>query len=238
MKGEKHRCWKVRVDETPGVEEKILAWTKLVDIPMVVKEDPDGETPNPHYHFAVRFDKECSQETVRNRVKEALKGEAKLDYATGVWDDSIEYLVYMAKGDDWSLVKDGKRAPHGSTCLPKVIHYVPQVDGSGGFWTPGSLHERFWQRARDEYSPELRKNIKEKLPVLIEGWASTIRNDSECSTYCQQQMRAMELVLDFYKGKVADHVAFPIIQSIMYKVNREQVRSDFQARMFKKFSRM
>lgn len=238
MKGEKHRCWKVRVDEAPGIEDKIVSWAQTVDIPLIVREDPDGETPNPHYHFGIRFDKECSQETVRNRVKDALKGEAKLDYATGVWDDSIDYLVYMCKGDDWTYVKDGKRSPHGETRPPKVIRYVPQVDGSGGFWTPGSLHERFWQRARDEYSPELRKNIKEKLPVLIEGWAQTIRKDPECTSYCAQQDAAMDLVIDFYKGKVQDHVAFPIIQSIMYKVNREHTVSDFKSRMFKKFSRI
>lgn len=237
MKGVKHRSWKVRVDDVSGMEQKILEWAKTVEMPIVVWESPDGETSNPHYHIALRLSKECSSETLRNKVKEALKGEAKLDYATGPWDDDVKYLQYCCKGDDWTLVKEGRLVPGSfEPRPPKVIHYMPDL-GDGKFHSPGELHKAFWSTAVAEYNPDLRSSKAHKLPVLIEGWAAIIRKDDECSTYYAKQDKAMELVLEYYGGKVADHHAFPIIQSIMYKVDKVNTISDFKSRMFKKFSR-
>lgn len=236
MGGEKYRCWKVRVDDTSGMESKILEWAKSVDIPLVVWESPDNESPNPHFHLAVRLEKECGAETLRNKVKSALKGEAKLDYATGPWDDAYLYLQYMCKGDDWSRVKDGTKVPGTFTPLPPKVIYQKLISGDGKFITPCELHAAFWEKAKADYDPGKRSKGGKYLPALIEGWATLVRKDEDCTSYERQQEKAMELVFDYYSGKVADHHAFPIIQSILYKVDKHTTCSNFKNRMFKKFS--
>lgn len=239
MASKSSSTWALRVDDYPGLVEKIHSWK--VEKVLVVLEDPDDDCPNPHYHMAIRLPKSCTQQSFRDKVLAALKGEAKLDYATKIWDDGSEYLQYCCKGDDWLAVKAGDKIPGKFVPrLPKVIAYTPKLDTSGGIESPDIWHSRWWEQAVKDYSPELRKKRKENLPALIEGWASQIKSEfstGELVNYIQQQDRAMELVAIHYKLKIQDHHAFSIIQSIMYHVDSKQSTEDFKSRMFKRFSK-
>lgn len=236
----KSATWALRVDDYPGLDGKIKSWND-VEIVICVLEDSDDDCPNPHYHLAIRLPKAIGAEAFRDRVKAALKGEAKLDYATRIWDDAEEYLRYCSKGDDWKYVVDGSKRPGEFTPRqPIVLIYKPKLDMSGNLESPATWHSRWWIQAEKDYSPELRKKRKENLPALIDGWASQIKSEfssGELLNYVQQQDRAMELVIMHYKGKISDHHAFPVIQSVMYSVDSKQTTEDFKSRMFKRFSR-
>ena len=231
----KSSAWSVRIDEIPGVtREAVIAWCHKYNAVLAVREETDDETPNPHYHIALRTE-EVSQETVRNWVKK-LFGDSvfsRSDFATAIWDGEDKFLRYCCKGPDWQDVKSGKTKQMDSPRQPDVV--MTQLL----MMTTTELNREFW--TENKVKGDLVKKGKSKSPELVEEVVSQVRAKIASSeitdTWLSKCSMANEILMDVYKGKVNDHIIFPILQSCMYHLDRKTTVADQFSRMLKKFSR-
>lgn len=215
-----------RVDEMTGTAEKVIEFCKSPrhGVVLCTREEGDTGHPNPHYHFAIRLSEPVSQETIRNWAKSLLPpGATKSDFQTATWDGEEKFLRYCCKGvNAGAIMKGDVKAP---VLPPKVIssHLLGM--------TVEALHKDFWAE-NAKAAPAVKKRKEELVRSCIEHVKS-----AGLTTYADQLETACAFVLAEYKGKVNDHVAFPIIQSVMWSLNTHQASADFHSRMLKKFSR-
>lgn len=235
MVKKKSSAWSVRIDEIPGVtRDVIVAWCHKYNAVLAVREETDDETPNPHYHIALRTE-EVSQETVRNWTKKAFGDSpfSRSDFATAIWDGDEKFLRYCCKGPNWHDIKTGKTKQMDSLRQPDVV--MTQLL----LITTNQLHADFW--AANKAKGELVKKAKSKSPELVEEVVSQVRakiaSSEIADTWLSKCETANEILMDIYKGKVNDHVIFPILQSCMYHLDRKTTVADQFSRMLKKFSR-
>lgn len=219
----KSDAWSVRVDDVSGVSGKVVKWCEEKGVVLCVREEADNDTPNPHYHMAIRTPGEVTQETIRNWVKSLLPtGFTKHDFSTAVWDGEEALLRYLCKGPNWAQIKKGEKVP---VLPPKVI--FRQLLGK----TVEDLHSDFWKENAIK-GPAVKKRRED----IVKECVAAVK-DSGLESYAERMELASGLILDAYSGKVNDHVAFPILQSVMWTLDRRQATADFHARMLKKFSR-
>lgn len=231
----KASAWSVRIDEIPGVTREVVsAWCSKYNAVLCVREETDDETPNPHYHMALRTE-EVSQETVRNWVKKVFGDSpySRSDFATAVWDGEDSFLRYCCKGPDWQDVKSGKTKQMDSPRQPDVVFtqllIITTVELSREFWAQNKAKGELVKKGKTK-SPELVDEVVARVRAKIASMEITDTWLSKCET-------ANEILMDIYKGKVNDHVIFPILQSCMYHLDRKVTVADQFGRMLKKFSR-
>lgn len=230
----KASAWSIRIDEIPGVtREGIKAWCHKHNAVICVREEVDDETPNPHYHIALRTET-VSQETVRNWTKKVFGDSpfSRSDFATAVWDGEESFLRYCCKGPDWQDVKSGKTKQMDSPRQPDVVMTQLML------LTTTSLHAEFWTENRAK-SASVKKG-KGKSPELVDETVANIRVKIASGEVEDSWMAKCEAangyLMDIYKGKCNDHVIFPVLQSVMYQLDRKQTVSSQFSRMLKKFS--
>lgn len=230
----KSSAWSIRIDEIPGVtREGIKAWCLKYNAVLCVREEVDDETPNPHYHIALRTE-EVSQETVRNWTKKVFGDSSfsRSDFATSVWDGEESFLRYCCKGPDWQDVKSGKTKQMDSPRKPDVIMTQLLV------MTTDSLHTSFW--SENKVKTERVKKCKSNPPELVDETVTKVRDKVKSGEIEDNWMAKCEaangILMDVYKGKCNDHVIFPVLQSVMYYLDRKQTVSSQFSRMLKKFS--
>jgi len=231
----KASAWSIRIDEIPGVTREVVsAWCSKYNAVLCVREETDEETPNPHYHIALRTE-EVSQETVRNWTKKVFGDSpfSRSDFATAIWDGEDKFLRYCCKGPDWQDVKSGKTKQMDSPRLPNVVFtQLLKI-------TTEDLHREFW--AENKVKGTLVKKAKNKSPELVEEVVSQVRakiaSSEIADTWLSKCETANEILMDVYKGKVNDHIIFPVLQSCMYMLDRKVTVADQFSRMLKKFSR-
>ena len=170
----KASAWSIRIDEVAGLTRAtIVDWCKKYNAVLCCREDPDNETPNPHYHIALRSD-EVSQETIRNWTKKAF-GDlpfSKSDFATAVWDGEEKYLRYCCKGPDWHADKTKQMDSYRK---PDVVFTQLLI------MTTDSLHAAFWDA--NKASGERVKPGSKKSPELVDEVAEQVRAKVASSEY-------------------------------------------------------
>lgn len=217
----KATAWAIRIDDLPGVADKIVDWCSAKGVVLCTKEYSDDDSVNPHYHIAMRT-AEVSQETIRNWVKALLPPTAtRSDYATGEWKDDDRYLRYCCKGPNWhNITKGVDKEP----LKPIVIYRMlmsPTVE---------SLHADFWKE-NVASKPKGKIERNELVQMCVEHVkASGIGDD-----YLSRMEIASAYVVRHFKGKVNDHVIFPVVQSVLWHLDRNRVEADVFSRMRKKF---
>lgn len=213
----KSTAWSIRVDEIPGVtREQIVNWSALNGAVLCVREETDEETPNPHYHIAIRT-LEVSQETIRNRVRKLFEGieYSRSDYSTAVWDSDDKLLKYFSKGPGWKT-----KTPGG---LPDVV-FTNLLEA-----TIKSFHEDFWK----ENSSRGKKIKKSKIDLIDEIYEKA-KEHKFTNWYSAMEFVTGEFI-DSMSGKVNDNVLFPLVQSVMWKLDPGSVKKTAYERMSQKF---
>jgi len=224
---DKYIAWHLRFDIKDGATEGSASdppappprWPK--DFPVkfgviyLVQEQGDQETPNPHYHVACVFSTPESKQTLKNRFQKMFPGHIKADYALMPWkayglpDDNL--LTYMSKGP----VKTG--TPEKPIVLINATLHDPEA-----------LYNKYWATNAIMKS-ETSDKKKPMYEIIIDR---CIKFDS----YEEQQEEVIAKTLAAYRGKIADHIAFPCIQAVMYHFYPKRTEIDFASRMRKKFS--
>lgn len=230
----KASAWAIRIDEVAGLTRSaIIDWCKKYNAVVCCREEPDSETPNPHYHIALRSD-EVSQETIRNWTKKAF-GDlpySKSDFATSVWDGEENYLRYCCKGPDW---QGDKTKQMDSYRKPDVIFTQLLII------TTDSLHAAYWAENKARLAALVQKTAK-KSPELVDEVVDQIRTKLASSEieddWLSKCSAANTILMDVFKGKCNDHIIFPILQSVMYQLDRKQTVANQFSRMLKKFSHL
>lgn len=227
----KASAWAIRIDEVAGLTRSVIIdWCKKYNAVLCCREEPDSETPNPHYHIALRSD-EVSQETIRNWTKKAF-GDlpySKSDFATAMWDGDEKYLRYCCKGPDW---QSDKTKQMDSYRKPDVV--FTQLLSI----TTDSLHKGFWDT--NKVSGDRVKPGSKKSPELVEEVVDKVRSKLASGeiedTWMTKCEAANAILMDVYKGKCNDHAIFPVLQSVMYNLDRKVTVAYQFSRMLKKFS--
>lgn len=210
-------AWMVRLDLKP---DQVIPNEFYVQFNVILccKElGSNQETPNPHIHAACVFPEPVSKQTLRNRLRKLFpehKGSKDIDIRPwkkyGLPEDGT--FRYMCKGP----LKSHKT-------LPEILY-------NATLHNPAELHEAYWvENAKlkaDTASDDKKKPIYE---IIIERM-------TKYDNYEEQWDEAVYRTLQFYKGKVNDHVAFPTIQAAVYHYYPDRCQQDFRARMLKKFS--
>lgn len=211
--------WSFYIDEKHGVtREVILDFCKKWDVVLAVREDrePEHPEPNPHYHLAFRTPREYTQKGVRDIVRKMFTSspDAK-DWGTSIWDESDELLRYFCKGPGW--------AAKTKTELPDVV-FTKLAPG-----TIKEFHEEFWKK--NESSG---KKIKKLKIDLIEEIYQKAKKEKFTNWFLAVEFVTGAFV-DELSGKVNDHVLFPLVQSVMWKLDPSGVKKTVYERMVQKF---
>lgn len=176
----------------------------------------NDETPNPHYHVACVFSTPESKQTLNNRFKKMFPTHCGGDFAFIPWktyqqsDDNL--LTYLSKGPS------------------KTVPEKPNVIINNTLHDPEALFNKYWATntvmKAESANPELKKPAYEIV----------ISRCMKMDNYEDQQEEVLSKTLAFYRGKVNDHVAFPVIQAALYHFFPHRTLGDFRSRMMKKFS--
>ena len=216
----KSSSWSVRIDEIPGVtREGIKEWCVKHNVVLCVREETDEESPNPHYHIALRSS-EVSQETVRNWTKKVFGDSpySRSDFATATWDGDDKLLKYFSKGSGWKTKTKGP--------LPDVVHttLLPM--------SLDSLHSEFWEE--NTRKGDRVKSIKGKSPEMLDECYNHVKA-MKLTNWYDAVHQVTYYLLDKYGAKINDHVLFPMVQSVMYRLDKPGIQKDVAERMIKKF---
>jgi len=218
----KATAWAVRIDDVEGVSEKIADWCSTRGVVLCTKEYSDTDTSNVHYHIAMRTP-EVSQETIRNWVKSILPPTAtRSDYATGEWKDDDRYLRYCCKGPNWhNIVTKKEQDPKPPIVIFKML-LSPTVE---------ELHADFWKENKVQG-----EKTKAKREDVINDCVAHVK-ESGCGTdYYAMMEVASRYMLRHYRGKINDHVLTPMVQSVLWHLDRKRVEEDVYSRLRKKLS--
>lgn len=223
MKGE---SWAVRIDEIPGLtRDRMVEWCIEHEAVICCRETPDSETPNPHYHIAMRT-KPITRETLRNWVKKVF-GDLSFkssDFATAPWDGEEEYLRYCCKGPGWS------KTPRVQE-LPDVVYSTLMVR-----LTVKQLNDDFWAKNKadgDALASKAKTNWK-MLEEVLEEMRSEMR--TEHITYDDGLSRVVSKIMTKKEGRIADQILFMYSQHIMYKLAPGPAIEDAVERMRRRFN--
>jgi len=225
---EKFLAWHLRFDvkeaAPPGAADPPAApaprWPSEFPVKFgvlfLVQEQGDQETPNPHYHAACVLSSPESKQTLQNRFKKMFPTHCGGDYALMQWklyqhaDDNL--LQYMAKGPS------------------KTVPEQPVVLINNTLHDPVNLFNAYWAKNTVMKAETANPDLKKPAHEIIIGRCARM------DTYADQQEEVMTKTLAYYRGKVNDHVAFPVIQAVLYHFYPTKTEGDFRTRMLKKFS--
>lgn len=212
----KATAWNIRVDEIPGVtREAVASWCVANGAVLCVREETDEDSLNPHYHIAIRTI-EISQETIRNWVKKLFPGEfSRSDFSTAVWDSDDKLLKYFSKGPGWKTKTPG--------ALPDVV-FTNLLEA-----TVKSFHEDFWKE-----NSSRGKKIKKSKVDLVDEIYEKAKKEKFTDWYSAMEFVSGEFI-DSLSGKVNDNVLFPLVQSVMWKLDPGAVKKSVFQRMSQKF---
>jgi len=214
------------IQEVKGVTREAvqILCIALGKVYLCVREEADVEVPNPHYHLLVKFDPPASRESLGTKISKLFSQQTmgKNDKHILKWNtiDAQYFSVddkqsrYCCKGPD-----------NEKPIYPDVIYKTISDD------LVKDAHETYWNIWETVYKPIRDKNTKKEIKrdekiikiFLSEGISPSF--EQICSE-----------VLKDYRGKVNDHVAWPVIQAVMYHFYPNRVRNDFMNRMRNKWN--
>lgn len=213
-------AWHFYIDEKAGVtRERILEFCEKWKAVLAVREDrePEDATPNPHYHVCFRTPRVYSHEAIRKMVRKLFTSEdhGPKDFGTNKWDENEDLLRYFSKGPGWAEKK--------KTELPDVV-FTTLAPG-----TIKEFHEEFWEK--NEISG---KKIKKSKIDLIDEIYGKAKTQKFADWYSAMEFVSGEFI-DSLSGKVNDNVLFPLVQSVMWKLDPGAVKKSVFQRMAQKF---
>lgn len=232
------KTWLIRIDLIPGVGSRLLDY--CVKLPAIVctEEVGEGETPNPHVHILATFGQERAKGTDKTPgLIQQMKAHfsdtvfAKSDFAFTVWEThgkNTDMEEYVCKGPSKTVKTN-----------PKVIYRNPMWFGD-----IAAFHESWWKKHDVIGEKQKLKALKDKQKTddkfkAIDLIEERIRHYAEehhvgdISAMPRHDIifQAKREILAYYRGKVNDHVAFPVLQGVLYRFMPTTVEAAFSQRM-------
>jgi len=216
------------IHEVKGVERQkvqILAQT-LGQCFLAAREEADEHDANPHYHLLVKFDPPVSREVLTRKISKlfSLDKVGRNDKHLLMWNTTDAELfsetdrqsIYCSKGPDNEVQK------------PVDVVYKSISDELLLL-----AHNTYWNNWNQVYKPIRDKNLAKKSEpketIIIKQYQALNISSPSFRSVCQEVMK-------LYKGKVNDHVAWPVIQAVLYHYYPSQVDQEAHKRFLKRFA--
>jgi len=211
-------AWLIHIDLIEGVREKLADY--CLKLPALVCVEENGEeTGKPHIHILTVLEAPESKQTLGNRLKKIFPVSGS-QFSFVPWTDfnspdNTKVQQYVCKGPSKS-VKTPPIVLHKNWLDDVMIH-----------------HENYWKRSKEialENKDKVKKgthNDEMVAAIIDEIKKEKIDSNDIFHTACSK-------IVKWKKGKINDHVAWPLIQSIEYHFNPSEVTSAFYYRMLKK----
>lgn len=219
MPDDKSTHWFLRVDDISGFNVQQLCDNKDWGVILAVKEDPDNETPNPHYHILLKYKVVRCKSTINDYLRDlfpVLKGNKVFGNTVATPGDfENKVYPYMCKGRQ-----------HGySDTNPNVCFNPTNLD------IPKYHNLYYEQRKQMKKGGPTGKEVSSKLIIAAKQLIQerTIKQPNWTDI--------ANIVLEVSQGKLNDNLAFTVIQALMYHYNLEECKSTFTSRLYSKFYR-
>lgn len=211
----------IGINLLPGVRDKLADY--CVKLPaLICVEEVGEENEKDHVHILAALDPPVSNQTLRNRIKKHFGVEFKKEelYISEWKTDTLKH--YVCKGPSKSVMTQ-----------PVILHTT---------WTPEEIqtyHEAYWQHAASAVKTSPAKRAKQDADELCDTIANTIKhkyigNPDASIKDCHNEICSILLAKKI--GRIGDHIAFPYVQAILYRIYPRWVEADFQDRMKRKFN--
>lgn len=204
------RHWAVRVDEIEGVAAKVVDWCRDNEVLLCVREESDGDTPNPHYHALIASATELSEITMRERVKRVF-GVVKDQLSVKVWKT---YDVPRLDDGAWLYLCKG---PSKTTKQPPVVVFRNTLDDVM------EGHERFWSK-RIEILESARKTKKNVKADVVAHLVKLFDKKANPEAPPLSKREVVNQAVDYYKGKCSDFQLIPVVQAVWWHYHPVEVR--------------
>ena len=220
---DKYMAYMLHIDLLPGVREKLVDY--CVKLPALVCCEENGEeTGKPHVHILTVLPKPESKQTLINRLKKHF---SDTDFSKGTFSHSV-WDSYMDPSNN-KVEQYVCKGPSKTEKLPPIVLYKNWLDDVM------IHHENYWNRNR-EIAQENKSKVKKMTynETLVGEIISELKEENICNEDIYRV--ACGKLIHKFKGKINDHVAYPMIQQIEYVFNPTEVKDSFHMRMLKKKS--
>jgi len=215
---DKYPAWAIHIDLVEGVREKLGQY--CASLPALVCVEENGEeTGKPHVHILTVLTAPESKQTLGNRLK-------KIFPVFGAQFSFVPWVDYESDSN-FKVQQYTCKGPSKSVKTPPIVLYKNWLDDVM------IHHENYWTRA-DQIARENKDKVKKGTvnDDMVTAIIEEIKNEKVDANSVFQV--ACSKVVKWKKGKINDHVAWPLIQSIDYHFNPSEVSSAFYYRMLKK----
>ena len=200
----------------PEVDSKVLEFCNRFAL-MASTEYGDRK----HYHIAISLKEPVSYKTFRSYLTKHLSATLRgtTSFKTREWKDygnNLNLEKYICKGA-------GPDTP-------------PEILMNRTLLVPLELQKLYWEENKALQS-DAKKMRDERAQKAMKQGTKCI--DEICIKYKNQYAKTEDIirdVLEHYQGRCTDHQIFPIVQAIMYKLDKVQTQDNVVNRMMKKFS--
>lgn len=221
MPDDKSAYWFLRVDDISGFDVQTLCGYKEWGAILAVREDPDNDSPNPHYHILLKYKDTRTKSTINKYLKElfpVLEGNKVFSNAVAnPADFEKKVFPYMCKGKQYGYNGSNPNVVFNQSINPVDIR---------------TAHTLYWETRKNmKKGGESGKEVTTKLIVAAKQLIQerTIKSPNWTDI--------ANIVLEVAQGKLNDNVAFSCIQALMYHYNLEECKSTFTTRLYSKFYR-
>jgi len=223
--------WFVRVDEgSPERAAKLLELLQLYNSTLCVREQPDKDSPNPHYHFTLKSEKPIGKDAFNARIKKVITDlSGNKDFSTREWvqdeAQTTDMYNYMCKGDE----------PGYTPKNPDVV-YNTNIDVE-------KHHNQYWQKNKEIKKGKDRENPFSTDSIIAKTIAEIKLNlDVYCTTSKKVIVDESTLftcvvsyMLHACHGKLQPNQAYSITSAVMYHFKPNWVYRNLEASLRDRF---
>jgi len=234
--------WLIRIDLLPGVQEKLHDYCVQLPALICTEEAGEGETPNPHVHMLASFDQDQPSYESKKTNNPGLIAKMKAHFSDTVFQSTdFAFTVWDQHGMNTGIEEYVCKGPYKGLKTEPIVKYKSPCF----YHDVLMLHEAYWKvhkailDKRDLKIKKEKQKMDDKMKSVdacrklidnymqIDGVAVAPRHITY--DYC------CKAVIEHFKGKVNDHVAFPVVQALMYQYEPVATVATFQRRMQDKF---
>lgn len=236
--------WLIRIDLIPGVQEALGDYCVKLPALICTEEAGEGATPNPHVHILASFDADQQKGTEKSP---GLIQKMKTHFANTVFEKSdFAFTVWETHGQNTDMEEYVCKGPYKGLKTEPIVRHK----STSFFRDVAQLHEAWWQKHQvilDKSAQKVKKE-KQKLEdkmIVVEKCNERVNQLVEeiygpnksigCLTMSALKELVYKAVIQHYKGKVNDHISFPVIQALMFRYAPVPVEAAFGKRMDDKF---
>lgn len=181
-----------------------------------------------HYHMAIHLPglmkRKAFITNMKNEINKSMKGTEH--FKTLDWHDygkttRLEQYICKGPNDPKTHMKNDFIHP------PEMIHNGTLIDSM-------KHHHNFWQEAneRPNVAKEKAKAKKIEGTKCIEEISLRFKDNEQTASLPE----IMKAVCEYYEGRMTDtNQAFPIVQAIHFKINKQACVENFVNRLMRKF---